>query len=389
MLRTAAPRAQHPVAPQFIPHAGMSIATLVGCVGRKRTLGGNRFFLDMQHWVGNGSVSTFNNGLISYYNAPSSGVVVPDSPMVAVVQGTMSLMDADSMDTSRIPEDVLQGIDLGAYDFILDADKLFPHRSLDVVERPLFPSHQCSTLTICGVAANCQRDRTPNSFTMDVEVYQSTWKRQGAATRPTMSILAVFSETGRFKNTKSKPLPTNNRFVAVTGMIVAVEYNKMTSRADGSPIPVRFTLDIQQICFLGTLNQDHGIANGLDGPSGSTGACSPSCFDDVRVDAHTSPFSRYHNATSWFPRLRKPQRPFSVCYVALSRDYTFLGCCGTFRPIARACHARSYCVLIYYRHLLPRLWPSWVTFGPTVPTASYARRSCSWDAPPVDRAGPT
>lgn len=140
-------------------------------------------------------------------------------------------------------------------------------------EKPLFCAHQCSMLVASGLATNCQRERNPASLTLDIEMFLSTHKKQGATARPVLSVIGIMSDNGRFRHTKNKPIPTaNNRFVTIIGPIIGVEYNKATSRADGSPIPIRYTVEINQISFGGSLNRDQGsstILNTLDSPAGA------------------------------------------------------------------------------------------------------------------------
>ena len=258
---------------------------------------------------------------------------------------------------------------------------MMPRRTLQILpiyylshepEKPLFCVHQCSMLVASGLATNCQRDRNPTSLTLDIEMFQSTHKKQGATARPVLSIIGVMSDNGRFRHTKNKPIPTsNNRFVTIVGPIVGVEYNKATSRADGSPIPVRYIVEINQISFGGAQIRDQGtsgIPNTLDSPAGTSGgAQSGAIYFTLCVNLPSDPVAPC-TMVRWLsdgvPRLFEGQhQPIESAVHPFKQRHPCQRRRGTLWPDAHPRIPGTHSLLQLLRHQLP--WLGIVIFDPS------------------------
>ena len=81
--------------PQYQRYAGTAFGILIGCVGHARSLSGNAYLMEIQHYVGDGSTSGYLSGLIYHFNNtkdPRLTIQIPTEergPMIAQVQGNV------------------------------------------------------------------------------------------------------------------------------------------------------------------------------------------------------------------------------------------------------------------------------------------------------------
>ena len=126
-----------------------------------------------------------------------------------------------------------------------------PSEDVDLVNLPTFTIDPCVRpfIHVSGVATKCLK--AESTFEVNVEQYiscvrsdLSTEKAGGNRLKPITSFLCHIPDSPKYRNWRSKPMPTDNRWVSILGFL-------RMDRSGNNLEVERFRIDIDNIVICG------------------------------------------------------------------------------------------------------------------------------------------
>lgn len=127
-----------------------------------------------------------------------------------------------------------------------------PSEGVDLIDLPTFTIDPCMRpfIHVTGVAMECLK--AESTFEVNVEQYisrvksdLSTEQAGGNRLKPTTRFLCHIPDSAKYKSWRSKPMPTNNRWVSILGVLTKVDRSSNNLEVE------QFRIDIDNIVFCG------------------------------------------------------------------------------------------------------------------------------------------